>query len=31
MDSDMHNFLFEYFSPVVLALHAIRYRATQVE
>jgi hypothetical protein len=31
MDPDMHSFLSEYFSTVVLALHAIRCRATQVE
>jgi hypothetical protein len=27
---DMNNFLTEYFSSVVLVLHAIRYRAAQV-
>jgi hypothetical protein len=27
---DMYNFLTEYFSSVVLVLHAIRYRAAQV-
>jgi hypothetical protein len=31
MDPDMHNFLTEYYSSVVLALHASRYRAAQVE
>jgi hypothetical protein len=28
---DMYNFLFEYFSSVVLVLHAISCRAAQVE
>jgi hypothetical protein len=27
---DMYSFLIEYFSSVVLVLHAIRYRAAQV-
>jgi hypothetical protein len=27
---DMYNFLTEYFSSVVLVLHAIRYHAAQV-
>jgi hypothetical protein len=27
---DMYSFLTEYFSSVVLVLHAIRYRAAQV-
>jgi hypothetical protein len=27
---DMYSFLTEYFSCVVLVLHAIRYRAAQV-
>jgi hypothetical protein len=27
----MYSFLTEYFSSVVLVLHAIRYRAAQVE
>jgi hypothetical protein len=27
----MYSFLFEYFSTVVLAPHASRYRAAQVE
>jgi hypothetical protein len=27
---DMYNFLTEYFSSIVLVLHAIRYRAAQV-
>jgi hypothetical protein len=31
MDPDMHSFLSEYFSTVVLALHAIWCRAAQVE
>jgi hypothetical protein len=31
MVQDMHNFLSEYFSTAVLALHAIRCRVTQVE
>jgi hypothetical protein len=28
---DMYSFLTEYFSSVVLVLHAIRYRGVQVE
>jgi hypothetical protein len=28
---DMYNFLTEYFSSVVLVLHAIRYHVAQVE
>jgi hypothetical protein len=31
MVQDMHSFLFEYFSTVVLAPHVIRCRVTQVE
>jgi hypothetical protein len=31
MVQDMHSFLFEYFSSEVLALHANRCRAAQVE
>jgi hypothetical protein len=31
MDLDMYNFLTEYYSFVVLALHANRYRVAQVE
>jgi hypothetical protein len=31
MDLVMHGFLSEYFSTVVLALHAIRCRVAQVE
>jgi hypothetical protein len=31
MVQDMQSFLFEYFSTEVLALHAIRCRAAQVE
>jgi hypothetical protein len=31
MDPDMHNFLSESYSTVVLALHVIRCRAAQVE
>jgi hypothetical protein len=31
MDLVIHNFLSEYFSIVVLALHAIRCRVAQVE
>jgi hypothetical protein len=31
MDPNMHNFLFEYSSTVVIALHAIRCRVAQVE
>jgi hypothetical protein len=31
MDPDMHNFLTEYYSFVVLALHANRCRVAQVE
>jgi hypothetical protein len=31
MNPDMHSFLSEYYSTVVLALHAIRFRAAQVE
>jgi hypothetical protein len=31
MDPDMHRFLSEYYSTVVLALHVIWYRAAQVE
>jgi hypothetical protein len=31
MVQDMHSFLSEYFSTVVLVLHAIRCRVTQVE
>jgi hypothetical protein len=30
MDPDMYIFLTKYYSSVVLALHANRYRATQV-
>jgi hypothetical protein len=31
MDLDMHSFLSEYSSTVVLALHAIRCRVAQAE
>jgi hypothetical protein len=31
MDLDMCSFLTEYYSSVVLALHASRYRVAQVE
>jgi hypothetical protein len=31
MDPDMHSFLSEYSSTVVLALHAIRCHLAQVE
>jgi hypothetical protein len=31
MDPNMHSFLTEYFSTIVLALHAIRCHAAQVE
>jgi hypothetical protein len=31
MDPDMHNFLSEYSSTVVLTLHAIRCRVAQLE
>jgi hypothetical protein len=31
MDPDMYSFLIEYYSSVVLALHANRYRVAQVE
>jgi hypothetical protein len=31
MDRNMYNFLTEYYSSVVLALHANRYRVAQVE
>jgi hypothetical protein len=31
MDPDMYNFLTEYYSSVVLALHANRYRVAQFE
>jgi hypothetical protein len=31
MDPDMHNFLTEYYSSVVLALHANRCRVAQVK
>jgi hypothetical protein len=31
MDLDMHSFLSEYSSTAVLAFHAIRCRAAQVE
>jgi hypothetical protein len=31
MDPDMHTFLFEYSSTVVLLLHTIRCRVAQVE
>jgi hypothetical protein len=31
MDPDIYNFLTEYYSSVVLALHGNRYRVAQVE
>jgi hypothetical protein len=31
MDPDMYSFLSKYYSSVVLALHANRYRVAQVE
>jgi hypothetical protein len=31
MDPDIHSFISEYSSTVVLALHAIRCRVAQVE
>jgi hypothetical protein len=31
MDPDMYNFLTEYYSSVVLALHANRHRVARVE
>jgi hypothetical protein len=31
MDPDMHSFLTEYYSSVVLVLHASWYRAAKVE
>jgi hypothetical protein len=31
MDPDMYNFLTDYYSSVVLALHANRYHVAQVE
>jgi hypothetical protein len=31
MDPDTYSFLTEYYSSVILALHASRYRVAQVE
>jgi hypothetical protein len=31
MDVDMYSFLTEYYSSIVLALHANRYHVAQVE